>query len=532
MPRIRTTSGGREGELLARARALRKEPSLLLPRLAKGIPTGPFDKVERDLMAVQEAKKDLAELKRLSGKGEDLARAYAGLLYYAEERPNVLAIVARHPTGDIPYLPLANSSKESQIAVQYYDDPRRLLLGYVHLARGGFFGGGGFHFYALEDGILCTGKEADPPPEFVRAALEQLPYRLAPPVPKDAASGGRTEGGNVLVCQHLARGDAAAHLLVRWRSVGRTLKVCERCAREDAHLVASLSESMAIPNLEGEFEVDAVLPVRHQHEGSCPLARLPDLPPSLEKRYRAGKMSDAELLKAYREEVDRVLDGVRSTVLVAGGRCYQDDVGKFLDALEPTPAERRALTKVLPHVGHPLISPEARAGKVVELLWKDHALDLLRAAGASEEEARRRETEARNAPGRASEVLNRVAQQVREEAAVAQLPAYRGLVPEAELADRLARLLRTAGAAEVERRISRESPPEGKVRGITWAFLLALGKEGSQAWRFSDTEKEFGAALAPAARRLLEASSSEYHEALNALLLEAGIPTWGERVDS
>ncbi|MDE1837809.1 MAG: hypothetical protein KGJ23_14495 [Euryarchaeota archaeon] len=530
MPRIRYTSGGKEGELLSRAKALRKDPMVLLPRLSKDCPTGPFDRIRRDLEAVQEAKQDAEELKHLSGKGESLARAYAGLLYYAEERPSVVSQVARHPTGDIPFLPLSNGSKEAEIAVQYYDDPRRLLLGYVHMARGGLFGGGGFHFYALERGILCTGKEADPPPEFVRASLEHLPYRLSQVSSKEGGTAARGDGTQgTLVCQHLARGEAELHLIVRWTSVARTLKVCERCVKPDAHLLASLSESMAIPHPEGEFEVSARLPIEHVHEGRCPLGDLPTLPGALEKRYRAGRLSDAELLRSYNDEIERSEEGVRSTVLVAGGRCYEREVENFLGALAPTTVERRALAKVLPDLGRPLISPEARAGKVVELLWKDHALDLLEAAGASPEEARRREAEARSAPGRAAEVLNRFAQQQREEEAVAKLPTYRALVPEAELADRLARLLRTAGAAEVERRISRESPPEGKVRGMAWAFLLALGKETSQAWRFSDTEKEFGQALAPAARRLLDAPASGYHEALNALLLEAGIPTWGEQ---
>lgn len=533
MPRVRYTSGGKEGELLTRAKALRKDPTLLLPRLAKGCPDAPFERIRRDLETVKEAKQDSDELHRLSGRGEDLARSLAGLLYYAEEHPDINSAVARHPTGDIPFLPLANASKESLIAVQYYDDPRRLLLGYVHLAKGGFFGGGGLHFYALEREILCTGREAAPPPEFVRATLERLPYRIAPAAGEATGagtSGRRDASSHVMICPHLARGDAEAHLIVRWTSVDRTLKICRKCAREDTHLLSSLSESMAIPSLEGEFEVEATLPIDHAHKGACVLTSLPSLSSSLEKRYRAGRLSDAALLKSFGEDVDRSLESVRSTVLVAGGRCYEGNVEDFLEALGPTPVERAALSEVLPTLGRPLICPEARAGKVVELLWKDHSMELLTAAGASPEEARRREAEARSAPGRVAEVLNRMAQHLKEEEAVAQLPSYRDLVPEAALADRLARLMRTSGAPEVERSIARESPPEGKVRGLAWAFLLALGKEGQQAWRFSDTEKEFGEALAPAARKLLHAPAKGYHEALNALLLEAGIPTWGVRV--
>lgn len=528
MPRIRYTSGGREGEVLSRAKQLRKDPSPLLPRLADDCPTGPFDRIRRDLEAVHEARQDLDDLERLTGRGEELARAYAGLLHWAEERPDMVTLVARYPTGDLPYFPVAKTSVEALIATQYHDDPRRLLLGYVRLAKGGLFGGGGFHFYALERGILCTGKEADPPEEFVRATLERAPYHLRPPsVP---ATGGKEGADGLRVCQHLGRGEAEEHLVIRWRSVGRTLKVCERCAKDDAHLLASLSENMVIPDPDSEFEVEAVLPLRHEHPGSCPLGEIPPLSPATERRYRAGKLSDAEVLKAHSDEVGAAVGSVRAAVYVAGGRCYDGDVGALLQALDPTPVERRALGKVLPTLGSPLICPESRAGKVVEMLWKDHAVELLRAAGASPDEAQRRAAEARSAGGRASEVLNRFAQQRKEEATLAKLPTYGRLVPEAELADRVGRLFRTSGAAEVERMIARESPPEGKVRGIAWAFLAALGKEGSQAWRFSETEQEFGTSLAPAAKRLLEVSPEGYHEALNTLLLEAGIPAWGTRM--
>lgn len=519
MPRLRYTSGGKEGELLSRAKELRKDPELLLPRLTNDCPERPFDKIREALKEVQAAKDDAALLQKLSGRGENLARAYAGLLYFAEERPTSSMVVARYPTGDIPYMPLGSAPKEEQIAVQYYDDPRRLLLGYLRLARGGFLAGAGLHFYALEDGIVCTGREAAPPQEFVKASLERLPYRLSP------------SGNKALVCAHLARGELEPSLSIHWRSANRTLKVCRRCAKEDAHLISSLSENMAIPDAEGDFEVQAVYPLEHKHAETCPLKELPTLSSSEEKRYRSGRVSDGEFLGSYAKQVEDGLAGLREPVLVAGGRCFNRDVAALIEALNPTPAEKRALKAVLPEVHGPLIVADLSAGKVLEILWKDWATELLGAVGATDDEAARAQAEFQSAPGRVSELLGRLYRHHQETTILAKLPRYRRLNSEAALADQLARLYRIQGGAAVERKIVADNPPEGKIRGVAWAFLLALGRTQGQAWRFSETEQEFGASLQSAAKTLLDADPADYHKALDALLTLAGSPSWGERAD-
>ncbi len=143
--RIRKASGGKEGELTRRASKLRETVEPLLPKLTGGAPSDRFDRLRRDLQEIRDARDDERRLDRLRRWGDPIPRAYAGLLHFYLE-PNLPALlVARYPTGEIPYAPLSKASLEAEIAVQYYDDPTRLLLGYLDWARRGF------HFFATDD---------------------------------------------------------------------------------------------------------------------------------------------------------------------------------------------------------------------------------------------------------------------------------------------------------------------------------------------------------------------------------------------
>ena len=522
MPRIRKTSGGKEEALLARARELKKDPLPLLPTLAPGTPEAPFERIRRELLAVQESAEDTEALRRLMTRGEDLARAYAGLLYFAEERPDVVMVVARYPTGEIPYMPVGSASPEAHIAVQYYSDPRRLLLGYLAMTRPRLLGPGGFHFYATERKVVCTGKEARPPPEFLAASVNRLPYKLQR---VDAKEGDRR------VCSHLQRGETQPYLEVHWDAAEAVYRVCRKCVRSDTHLLSSLLESMAVPDPEGSFQVSADYNLDHQHPGACPLRASGSIDGGEERRYRRGRISDADLLAGFVKEAETSLLATRGTAFVAGGRCFGSDAKAFVDSLSPTPAERRALTEVVSGFGAPLLVPEATSGKAVEVLWKDHAAELVEAMGIDEGEAEALVREFRNSPGRVSGLLERLYQKGKEQEVLATLPTYADMVPEAAFCVDASRVYRTQGAGPLEARLTSSLPEAGKVRGLAWSFLVILGPAAERhRWRFTDKEREFGESLVPAARQVLEAPAEEYDRAMGELLSHAGVTSWGRRV--
>ena len=510
--RARRASGGREGELVHRAAELRKSVEPLLPTLTPSCPTARFDRMRAALEKVRESKDDAARLEKLGRWGEPLARAYAGLLkfYLDPELPGVL--VARYPAGDVTFAPLARAPREAHIAVQLGDDPQRLLLGYLDWARKGF------HFFATDRELFCTGPSPEPPRSFRAALLEDLPYRLEP-----------TGDGATLACPHLKAGDPVPYVVVDWAGTDTSFRVCQRCAKGDRQLLAAITRRLAVPKPERAFPFDFQLNVACRAGDACLHARLPGASRRIRKGYLFGRLSDAEALDAYRKEVAARLDADRSPRFVAAGTCYGGDRAAFVAALNPTDEERQALDEVLPSVpGHFEIA-EATASQALERLWPQHAARIVAAIVPDPVRAEALVRDARAAPGRVSELLRRAARDTRERELLGRLPQYEGLVPEARLADAVARSFRTGGPTAAQKVLLQSLPREGKERGIAYGLLLALGQAAAQDWQFTATEQEFGRTLVDRARRLLDATPTEYDAALGTLLGAAGVTDWGLR---
>lgn len=510
MARLRRASGVREADLLSRAKALRSDVGPLLPKLSPQCPTERFDRLREELEGVRGFAEDERRLEKLARHGEPIARAYAGLLRFALD-PKAPAVVAFPvPGGEVSYAALARTDREAEVAVQQSDEPARLLLGYLSWAKRGF------HFWATRRTLWCTGRSATPPPEFLHERVAEQPYRLV-------EDGERHR----YTCTHLAAGEHRPYLEVAWPGADRTFRVCRRCAKDDRHLLSSLSDGAVVPDPAEEFPVSASLHVDCRAGESCVHASLPELARGLRHRYELGRLSDAQLVDEYLLELKPRLERADGRTLVAGGTCYGGDLGAFLQALGPTGAERAALEAVLAEETGLFEVDEPSASRALEKLWSGHAETIVRAIVRDPAEAQRLVDEARGAPGRVAEILKRAERRSQTQELLETLPRYDRLAPEAAWADRVARAHRTAGDAGAERAILENLPREGKLRGVAWGVLLALGRGGSHAWQFSSTEKEFGIALEPRARALLAADAAEYHAALGSLMSAAGVVDWG-----
>ncbi len=512
MARERRGSGVRERDLVSRAKALRESVEPLLPRLTADAPKERFDRLRSDLEEVRDARDDAKRLEKLARWGDPLVRSYAGLLRYQLEPTTPTLVAFRLPDGEVAYAPLARSTREAEVAVQQSDDPHRLLLGYVDWARKGF------HFYATRRVLWCTGKEDRPPADVVAERLEELPYRTVP-----------DGDGRLRRCPHLAAGEPRPYLEVGWPGADRTIRVCRKCLRDERHLLAAISEGTAIPDPSSAFPVDVALNVRCRGGAECVHGRLPDLSRALRRSYELGRLSDAALLDAYLAEVRPPIEGTRRTTLVAGGVCYGDRLAEFLDALAPSPMERRALESALASTPGYFEVDEPSASRALERLWPAHAEAIVGVITGDPAEARRALQEARDAPGRIAEILKRAQRRGEERELLEALPRYARLSVEAAWLDRVARAYRTQREGGAERTVLQTLPREGKERGLAYAVLLALGRAPAHAWQFTPTEQEFGGSLAGPARALLDAPAAGYHAALDALLRAAGVADWGLR---
>ena len=508
--RIHRGSGLREQDLLQRAKALRESVAPLLPHLTPDCPTDRFDRRRADLEEVRAAHDDARRLQRLARWGDPLARAYAGLLRFAlEPEPPVIASFPL-PNGEVSYAALARTDREAEVAVQQCQDPARLLLGYIHWARRGF------HFFAGRRTLWCTGPSPRPPSEFRSEKLGALPYRLVD-VPERHG----------FECPHLKDAEPRPYLEVGWPGAETTFRVCRRCAKDDRHLLSSLSSGTASPDPSAAFPFRAELNVRCTAGPDCVHADLPSLSRGLARSYELGRLSDAQLLDGYLAELKpRIERGDRAT-FVARGVCYGGDVPRFIDALAPSEIERRALEAALEEHGRYFEVDEPSASRALERLWSDHAEEILNSIVKDPEEARRWVTEARGAPGRIAEILKRAQRRSDEREVLDALPRYSRLAHEAAWVDRIAREFRARKEAGAERLILQSLPREGKERGLAYGFLLALGRANAHAWQFTSTEQEFGSSLADRAHLVLAAPAGQYHAALDRLLQAAGVADWG-----
>lgn len=512
MARIRRGSGVREQDLVARAKALKERVDGLLPRLTPECPSDRFDRLRAELEEVREAADDEKRIERLSRHGEPMARAYAGLLRFALEPTTPVVVSFPVPDGEVSYVSLARTTREAEVAVQQSDDPARLLLGYVDWARKGF------HFFATRKVLWCTGRSPRPPADFLAERIADLPYRML----EDAAHG-RFD------CPHLAAGEPRPYLEVGWPGAERAFRLCRKCAKADRHLLSSLSDGAVVPDPSEEFVVSASLNVRCRGGEECVHARVPELPRGILKRYELGRFSDAQMLDEYLAEIRPRIERADRPTFVAGGVCYGDGRTAFLEALHPTPVERRALDEVLAAEGGYFEIDEPSASRALERLWAEHAEEIVGAIVPDPDEARRLVEEARGAPGRVAEILKRAQRRNEEREVLEALPRYERLAREADWVDRIAREHRTRGDAGAERAILQSLPREGKERGLAYGLLLALGRGAAHAWQFSPTEREFGQSLEAQARDLLRAPADGYHGALAHLLESAGVVDWGVR---
>lgn len=508
MVRARRASGGREGDLVDRASRLRKDVGGLLPKLTADCPPERFDRLRAALEEVREDRDDKARLDRRARAwgGEDLAKAYAGLLSFYLEPELPALLVAGFPGGDISYAPLSKAPKEAEVAVQQSGDPRRLLLGYLPWARKGM------HFFAAPHQLYATGNSPKPPNEFRDAKLKTLPYRMA-----------QSADGRAWECPHLGDGAGGPALQIGWPGAGLALRVCRRCAKNDRHLLGHLSEGAAVPDAEAEFPVSVVLGIECRAGPKCFHARIPAPSKKLHQQYVFGKIGDAELIESYRREIQPLGERVDPPVWVAGGTCFFTDRAAFVRALDPTPEERRALEEVLPDVRGLFEIEEASASRALERLWPSYADRIVQAIVPEPERARELVDEARANPGRVSDLLGRAARETREREVLRALPVYAGLGAEARFVDAVGRAYRTQGGPGAERSLLTSLPREGKERGIAWGLLAALGRAEPHRWQFSDPERQFGDSLASLGRAYLDAPPSEYHDRLGRLLAAAGV---------
>jgi hypothetical protein len=177
----------------------------------------------------------------------------------------------------------------------------------------------GLHFYATKEHLYCTGKNPAPPDEYVKEALERLPYHLK----KD---------GKSLMCRHLTASSSVPYLTVRWISAGVEVSVCENCVSQDVNMFARLTESMGSKNPVGDFDIEPVVALESVSDpANCPKFEKKGLKKLIDA-YIQGKLSDKSLMERAMKAGNYEKNG---RYLVIGRKCYGEDEEAFIKAIAP-----------------------------------------------------------------------------------------------------------------------------------------------------------------------------------------------------
>lgn len=500
-------------KLIARIKRIRDDPSLLLPTPAHD--GGCFAAgLERKLQRVAKASDSRVRLRRLSRRGSNIVRAYAGALDILHGEGPEAFISIPNPTGgaEVKFASRGNARREVQAGVQNYTDPGVRLLAFVDFAQGMR----GNYIFSTDAGLVCAGRNPSPP----RAYLEERAAAFRPTL---------QASGDDFVCPHLKshpsgvpRASDETHLEVRWAEAGGAFRVCSSCAW-DANLSVELRKRAIGPKIDEQVEATLVLRPRCSEKGvsDCHFDRRVPLSQGDAKEYLAGSLSDAGALERTMSRVREDLESEGSGFVLAQGECLGSDVEALITLLGPEDEVARAMRKALSGAKRDVVLDSFTASKLLQPFMDSRGEKILEAACGDREVARQVLREARHHEAPAT-LIQKAVKLARHEAIESELPSFDDLGGTAAFADRVARAYRRGGNDAALREVEAGRTQGPAAASAAWALLAALGQERGREWQFSKVEMERGDQGKESARRLLDCRGEDYAEALKAALMAVG----------
>jgi hypothetical protein len=492
----RTAPKSQEKYLIDNAKKLRKNPFLVLPT-GTDDDTKYFNKLRKQLKKIQKNQDNEEKLEKLANKkGLDGALAGTLLLAISEKAPYLAALT--FPTGEVKYAQRGKADKEKLIAVQHFDDPVFRLRGIKDLVYRKKL-----HVYSWDDGYVCTGKEARPPPEFIYFISDKV---------------GLSTTNGVMTCPHVPPKTAKvkeylplSYLRIDWKPARTTIALCENCTKSTKNTMFTISKFILQRNLSEDFDIEVLTQVgKHSDLSKTQKTRLL-------QQYLTGDLTDYEFIKQMAKSHEEHVKSAEEKILVLDGVSYGTDVAGFVDALQPTPHEKEALEFILNKTEEPLIVSKTTPNKILERYWAQYGKDYLESI-VDEPTMAESFFRLEDTP---SNIITLALEYNQRKNILATLPQYGSLPPLASFADRVARTFKTFGEKNALAELKKH-PDTPKAKSVAYAFLLTFGKATDVKWKYSKEEIEYGEFLTPYTKKLLDAESSHYQKALQELLNASG----------
>ena len=159
--------------------ALLEDPHARMPTVAYTIKRARKDPVQRSLkecakvIAKKNDRKWLGK-RMMRRRGDGVARALAGSLHAAHDDERSMVAVFDHPIfGSSSFVRRGVGKPTQMVAFQNFINPKQRLLTWEEHARNGWW------FFSIDDGIVCTGNEPDPPTGWVEGGLSDAPMKFS-----------------------------------------------------------------------------------------------------------------------------------------------------------------------------------------------------------------------------------------------------------------------------------------------------------------------------------------------------------------
>lgn len=497
-----------ERGLLDYLATLKESPGVLVPQVrGSGLRFWRIRRIASRIRRVWEAREQPPKLSR-KARGKSIDRAYAAALLLTHQGQAPRLAQASMPWGEVKFAIRGMVPKEYHLAVQHADDPRLRALGFHAVARKS-----GILVYCLADRTIAQARDSTPPEGYLDGTLAGLETDWV-------------GEGTQRACPH----PAALRVHVRFPA-GVEASVCLDCARElDTPLLATLARPIAGLDARRDVRADVRgLPWTCEHEGACPAegtrdresaALLPD--------YLRGVLSEARLLDEIALRTRDRLTGSDQLLLVAGSRCFGQDLDGFLTALAAADDRERELVRRLVRAKpKALLLEDATVNKALLAYWQEERAAIVTGIVRDADLASDLIMKHRDAPP--ATVLAEAHRLAESRSALDRLPSYRDLPPILREVDGWVRAHRRGARADATKSVE-----EARARGeayapFCYAFLVASGAHEGKTWQYKPHEVEFGKALAPAIRAMLERDGDEYHAALLRLGREGGVTERVER---
>ena len=306
---------------------LLEDPHARMPTVAYTIKRARKDPVQRSLkecakvIAKKNDRKWLGK-RMMRRRGDGVARALAGSLHAAHDDERSMVAVFDHPIfGSSSFVRRGVGKPTQMVAFQNFINPKQRLLTWEEHARNGWW------FFSIDDGIVCTGNEPEPPTGWVEGGLSDAPMKFSN---KDGIYCSPNAGPDQSEGVHLIVGDATVVLDEEdLAGVG-----------EEESVARSIALRMLPPRLADFAEVNW----NWRPEGWPEDKELPtDTQEKVDEVIDAWlnlSLTDSNLIKALRKVLCRNL----SEGCIIGERWWpMDELSVMLDSISGSAPEKEAL---------------------------------------------------------------------------------------------------------------------------------------------------------------------------------------------